>query len=88
MYRKPTDKEVVKAFNDLAFELNLHRTITMNHGAVVKCLERVDRYVQAHADGNGERTDDRIQQNINRAFWEHLAQDPVAGQKPVKAKKG
>jgi hypothetical protein len=79
VYRKPTKDEQLKGWADLAFEMNLHRTITMNQGAVVRCLERIDSWVQAHSDQNGERDDKRIQQNIAAAFWTRIARDATPG---------
>lgn len=78
-YRKPTLKEEVAAWRALAWEVNLHRTITMNHDAVVKCLQRMDAYVGAHSSANGERPDNEIQQNVNEAFWKHIAKDETQG---------
>jgi hypothetical protein len=87
MYRKPTAKEQAAAWHSLAFHINLHRTITMNHEAVVAALKRMDAYVAAHGTQNGERSADAIEANVRRAFWEQIAQDPEAGKKPARAEK-
>lgn len=84
-YRKPTLQEQADAWKDLAFEINLHRTITMNHNAVVECLKRIDAWVGSHGTGNGERSDKDIDANITRAFWEKIAKNPEAGQKARKS---
>ena len=73
-YRKPLLQEQVDAWNRYAFELNLHRTITMNHERIMECLKRLDSYVGAHSDANGERPEKEVQGNIAEAFWRFIAQ--------------
>jgi hypothetical protein len=80
-YRKATPVEQLDAWKHLAFELNLHRTITMDNGSVKACLARIDTWVNAHATGNGERPEKEVQQNVNAAFWENICKNPSAGLK-------
>lgn len=80
-FRKPTQAEQLDAWKHLAFEMNLHRTITMNNGAVVKCLERIDAWVGAHSDRNGEKSEKDIELSIRWAFWNFICKNPVAGLK-------
>lgn len=84
-YRKPTLQEQADAWKHLAFEINLHRTITMNHGAVVECLKRIDSWVESHGTANGERSDKDVDANVNRAFWEKIAKTPEVGLKARKS---
>ena len=78
-YRKPTKDEEIAAWRALAWETNLHRTITMDHTKVVSCLKRMDAYVGAHASANGERSERDINRNVQEAFWVHIAQKPEDG---------
>ena len=80
-YRKPTKDEQLDAWKHLAFQLNLHRTITMNNTAVVDCLRRIDAWVDAHSTSNGYLSDKQVQERVNRAFWEHIVKNPQAGLK-------
>lgn len=80
-YRKPTKDEQLDAWKHLAFKMNLHRTLTGNNAMVVDCLARIDRWVEAHATHNGERSEKAVQQNVNAAFWEHIVQNPSVGLK-------
>jgi hypothetical protein len=80
-FRKPTLLEEVAAWRALAWEMNLHRTITLNHAQVDLCLRRVDAYVTSHSDANGTRSDPEVNQNVWSAFWLHIANDPTAGQR-------
>lgn len=56
----------------------------MNHASVVACLDRIDRWVGAHGDHNGERPERDINKNINDAFWLHIAkiEPPARPEKP------
>ena len=74
MYRKPTHKEQALAWHDLAFQINLHRTITMDQKAAQSVLNRMDAYVSAHAGLDHDA-------NVRAAFWEQIAQDPEVGKK-------
>lgn len=84
-YRKAMPKEYEDAMQRLLFQINLHRSITMNQDRVVECLQRIDAYVAAHADGNGERSDAEVQRNINAAFWTHIVNDHTQGRRNAKA---
>jgi len=83
-YRKPTQQEQLDAWKHLAFEINLHRTVTMNHGAVIECLKRIDSWVSAHGSGNGEKSDKQVEVNVATAFWEHICKNSEAGLKEQK----
>ena len=85
-YRKATPVEQLDAWKHLAFEMNLHRTLTMNEAAVKACLARIDNWVNAHGTHNGERSEKEVQRNVNDAFWEHICKNPQAGLKPTKVK--
>lgn len=81
--RKATKDEQLVAWERLAYEINLHRTITMQHDAVISCLKRIDGWVAAHGDANGERSQTEVNANVNEAFWKYIA----AKQPPVKVMK-
>lgn len=89
IYRTPTMKEELRAWRDLAHELHMHRCITMNEPEVIKILDRMQAWSSAHSDGNGEWSDNQIENNINTAFWEKIVYPgmQVLGYKPVPAKK-
>jgi hypothetical protein len=80
-YRKPTKDEEIGAWRALAWEINLHRTITMDGSKVASCLVRMDVYVASHHDGNGTIPDPEVNQNVWGAFWEQIAQTPEYGLK-------
>jgi hypothetical protein len=80
-FRKPTKDEEIAAWRALAWEINLHRTLTMDHRKVVACLERMDSYVASHRDGNGSIPDPEVNQNVWGAFWTHIANKPEDGLK-------
>jgi hypothetical protein len=46
----------------------------MSQEGVVDCLKRIDSFVGAHSDHNGERPDIEVQRNVNHAFWTRIAQ--------------
>lgn len=71
--RKPTKEEQIKAWEHLAWQINLHRMITMDEGGVISCLKRIDAWVGAHADANGERPEKEVDANVNAAFWNKIA---------------
>jgi hypothetical protein len=84
-FRAPTQNEELKGWKDLAWRIDLHRKVTMNHAAVVACLDQLSAWVAAHSDHNGERSEEEIQQNVIDAFWKHLVRrDP----KPLPPKRG
>lgn len=80
-YRKATTTDQLDAWKNLAFELNLHRTITMNEEGVRTCLARIDKWVQSHSTHNGERSEKQVQANVNEAFWQHICRDHRSGLK-------
>jgi hypothetical protein len=87
MYRQPTKDEELAAWHRLAFQLNLHRTITLDNSKIVECLTRIDSWVAAHGDANGERSEAAIKANVARAFWKFIAvmepePAPKRGRKP------
>lgn len=85
--RKPTKDEEIQAWHRLAWQLNLHRCITMNHEGVLECLKNIDSWVNAHADANGERPHSEVQRNITNAFWKNIARmEPPAVEKKVRKK--
>lgn len=44
----------------------------MNEAEVIKILNRMHAWTSAHSDGNGERTEAQMRNNINTAFWEKI----------------
>lgn len=80
-FRKPTMLEEVTAWRELAWEINLHRTITMDQAKIVECLKRMDSYVASHSDSNGTKRDPEVHQQVWGAFWTHIAQTPDVGQR-------
>lgn len=83
--RKPTLEEEVLAWRHLAWEIDLHRKITMDHDRVVACLDRLSAWVGAHSDHNGERPESEVLKNVHEAFWKHIAK---AEPKPLPPKRG
>lgn len=76
--REPTLEEEVQAWQKLAWHIDMHRTITMNHAAVVAALGRLSAWVGAHSDHNGERPEEVVNANVATAFWTQIAQaEPV-----------
>lgn len=73
-FRLPTLQEELFAFKQTVWDLNLHRTVTMNEKEIFKILVRYDHWVGAHSAHNGERSDAAIAANVNNAFWEHIVQ--------------
>lgn len=80
-YRKPTKDEEIAAWRALAWEINLHRTMTGDKAAINACLARMDSYVSSHRDGNGTIPDPEVNQNVWSAFWEKIAGSPEVGLK-------
>lgn len=80
-YRKPTKDEELAAWRALAFEINLHRTLTMDNAKINACLARMDAYVSSHRTGNGSIPDPEVNQNVWGAFWEKIAATPEVGLK-------
>jgi hypothetical protein len=78
-YRKPTQKEELRAFKGLLHELHLHRAITLDNEKVVAILDRMFSWTSAHNDRNGEAREREIEQAINRAFWERIHGLPWEG---------
>jgi hypothetical protein len=76
-YRTPTKTEKVNAFEYLMHSLHMHRAITMDQAAVVKILDRMFAYTAAHSDCNGEASELQIKRKVNKAFWEHIAEQPM-----------
>jgi len=63
-----TQKERLATMEQFFWRLNFHRTVTMNEKAVFKMLEMADRWVGAHSDGNGERSEKDISKNVDKAY--------------------
>ena len=80
-YRLPTKDEQIKAWEMLAFDINLHRAITLNPTELEACLSRVDKFVAAHTPGALTLLD--IRRNVIQAFWEQVARDPKPGLTPL-----
>jgi hypothetical protein len=70
--KKPTIKEELLAWQNLAFELNFARQISMDNTKIIECLNRIDYWVNAHSEYNGERDNKSISENITDAFWKHI----------------
>jgi hypothetical protein len=86
--RKPTPEEELKAIHELFWRIDMGRTVMLNQELVVDCLNRISAWVAAHSTGNGERADHEIQQNVNAAFWKHIAQcEPPAKRGPGRPRK-
>lgn len=78
-YRLPTKDEQIRAWEKIAFEINMHRMIT--GGSVEPTLHRIDRFVLAHNRTN--LTIDEVRKNVVQAFWEDIAQLPEVGVAPA-----
>ena len=77
--RKPTPEEEVLAWRHLAWELDMHRSITMDERKVIEVLNRISSWVAAHSDANGERPIDEVDKNVSIAFWTKIAKnEPTA----------
>ena len=76
-YRKPNKQEQLDAWKQLAFEINLYRTVNTDPQGVQECLRRIDRWVNAHQ----ERPGVDAEANVITAFWEQICKNPAAGLK-------
>lgn len=81
-YRRPTLIEELAAFHMLAWDLNFHRTISMNNAAINSILARIDSWVSAHGSHNGEHSQQDIDTQVVTSFWEKLSKEPAIGKKP------
>lgn len=71
--RKPTPEEEVLAWRHLAWELDMHRSITMDEKRVIEVLNRISSWVASHSDANGERPEEEVDLNVATAFWTKIA---------------
>lgn len=81
-YRAPTKDEQINAWERLAFQINLRRSVNESVlerqvSTVETCLKRIDAFVNAH---NGHlRSAAEIKQDVIQAFWEQISETPTAG---------
>lgn len=61
-------EEKVRVYEALLHDLQLHSEVTLNHNAVVEILKNVCSWSYAHRSGNGELSDEEIQERIDNAF--------------------
>lgn len=78
-YRTPSMREELYVWRQLAHQLHTHRCITLNQVEVIEILDRILAWSSSFNDANGERSGREISRNINRAFWEKLAETPEKG---------
>lgn len=79
-YRMPTKEEQIRAWELLAFQINLRR-VTGAPETVETCLRRIDAFVGAH-NSTGTTPSDVVA-NVVQAFWEQIAETPSAGLAPA-----
>lgn len=63
-----SQKEKLSIMEKFFWRMNFHRAVTMNEAAVIKMLSLMDMWVNAHSDGNGERSERDQKININAAY--------------------
>jgi hypothetical protein len=61
-------KEKLQLLEKLMWRINFHRSISMNEKSVFACLALIDKWVGAHSDGNGERSEKDQKANIQAAY--------------------
>lgn len=61
-------KEKLEILEKFMWRLNFHRTVTMNEKSIFAMLKLADGFVEAHSDGNGERSDKDIKANVQVAY--------------------
>lgn len=86
--RKPTLEEELDGWQKLAWNIDMHRKITLSEQGVISGLNRMSAWVSAHSDHNGERPESEVQQNVNDAFWKHIAQYEPKPLPPAPEKRG
>lgn len=61
-------KERLEIMEKFFWRMNFHRTHTMNEKAVIQMLQMMDMWVNAHSDRNGERSEQDIKRNVQKAY--------------------
>lgn len=67
--RHPTLKEKIAVYEQLLHDIQFHREVTMDNGAVIKLLDKIAAWSYSHRKGNGEYNEKEQQQIIDNAFW-------------------
>lgn len=58
----------IKVYEDLFHDIQLYKDVVMDYKSLEKALDIICDWSYAHRAGNGERTDDEIQQAVNCQF--------------------
>lgn len=67
--KRPTQKEKIAVYEDLLHLIQLHAEVTMEPLKVKELINRICSWSYAHRAGNGERSDEQRDANIDAAFW-------------------
>jgi hypothetical protein len=77
--KNPTLKEKVKMYEEYLHKINMFVVCSDNDG-VAELVQNADSWSYSHRVGNGELSDSKQQQLINKAFW-RLCDTPEADKK-------
>lgn len=63
-----TDSEKVKIYESVLHRLQLYGEVTMDRGRLSRLLSLIYTWSYAHRAGNGELTDEEVEENVLRAL--------------------
>ena len=64
-----TDQEQLTTFKRLLHEVHTARSVTMNKKRIIDLLDLISQWSYAHSDGNGERSEEDIQDRIDGVLF-------------------
>ena len=61
-------KEKLEIMEKFFWRLNFHRSVSMNEHKIFEMLALTDKWVDAHSDHNGERSERDVKANVQAAY--------------------
>ena len=67
--KRPTQKEKIAVYEDLLHNIQLFAEVTMDEERLKVIIARACRWSYSHRAGNGELSEDVLNDRIDTAFW-------------------
>ena len=67
--KRPTQKEKIAVYEDLLHNIQLYAVVTMDEERMKAIINRICAWSYAHRQGNGEHSEEQINNGIDYHFW-------------------